>query len=58
VFEGRLSCPKNSTFFGQKLQRNDSLPVLLQKVATVRDVQASLLGPHGIKQYGSGLRGE
>jgi hypothetical protein len=57
VFEGRLSCPKNSTFFGQKLQPNSGLPTLSQKVETLRDLQASLLGSHGIKQYGTGLQG-
>jgi hypothetical protein len=31
--------------------------VLLQKVATVRDLQALLLGLHGIKQYGTELQG-
>jgi hypothetical protein len=43
VFEGRLSCPKISTFFGQKLRRNrivkahtPRLHALQDRVATIR----------------------
>ena len=57
VPEVGLSCQKNSTFFGQELHRNSSLPLHSQKVETLRDVRTSLLGLHGIKQYGTRLQG-